>query len=175
MDLKKLIRIVPHFPKEGIMFRDITSLLKDPQGFKHTVDLFAERYKESDIDIVAGIESRGFILGSALAHRLEKGFVPIRKQGKLPAKSISQEYNLEYGKDVLEVHVDALEKGQKVLLVDDLMATGGTAIGAIQLVEKLGAHVCEFAVVIDLPELKGAEKLHQKGIPFFRLLEFEGE
>lgn len=175
MDLKKLIRTVPHFPKEGVMFRDITSLLKDPQGFRHTVDLFVERYKNSDIDIVAGIESRGFILGSALAHRLEKGFVPVRKQGKLPAESVSQEYDLEYGKDVLEIHVDALEKGQKVLLVDDLMATGGTALGATLLVEKLGAVVTEFAVVIDLPELGGAKRLQEKGIPFFRLLEFEGE
>jgi adenine phosphoribosyltransferase len=175
MDLKKLIRTVPDFPKKGIMFRDITCLLKDPQGFKYTVDLFAQRYKDSDIDIIAGIESRGFILGSALAYRLEKGFVPVRKQGKLPAKSISQEYDLEYGKDVLEIHVDALEEGQKVLLIDDLMATGGTAIGAAQLIEKLGAVVTEFAVVIDLPELGGTKKLQNKGISFFRLLEFEGE
>lgn len=157
------------------MFRDITSLLKDPQGFKHTIELFVERYKNSDIDVVAGIESRGFILGSALAYRLEKGFVPVRKQGKLPAQSLSQEYDLEYGKDVLEIHVDALEKGQKVLLVDDLMATGGTALGASLLVEKLGAVVAEFAVVIELPELGGAQKLKDKGVPFFRLLEFEGE
>lgn len=174
MDIKKLIRTVPHFPKEGIMFRDITSLLKDPQGFKHMMDLFAKRYQNVEFDVVAGIESRGFILGSALSDRLGKGFVPVRKKGKLPAQTISQEYNLEYGTDILEIHVDAFEKGAKVLLIDDLMATGGTALGAISLIEKLGGQVVEFAVAIDLPELGGGKKLQEQKVSFFRLMEFEG-
>lgn len=174
MDIKSLIRTVPHFPKEGIMFRDITSLLKDPKGFKHMMDLFAKRYEKVDFDVIAGIESRGFILGSALSDRLGKGFIPVRKKGKLPAETISQEYQLEYGTDVLEIHIDAFEKGTKVLLIDDLMATGGTALGAISLIEKLGGIVVEFAVAIDLPELGGAKRLLENKTPFFRLVEFEG-
>lgn len=174
MDIKSLIRTVPHFPKEGIMFRDITSLLKDPQGFKHMMDLFVKRYEKVDFDVIAGIESRGFILGSALSDRLGKGFIPVRKKGKLPAETISQEYQLEYGTDVLEIHVDAFEKGARVLLIDDLMATGGTALGAISLIEKLGGIVVEFAVAIDLPELGGGKRLRENKTSFFRLVEFEG-
>lgn len=174
MDIKSLIRTVPHFPKEGIMFRDITSLLKDPQGFKHMMDLFAKRYEKLDFDFVAGIESRGFILGSALSDRLGKGFVPVRKKGKLPAETISQEYNLEYGTDILEIHTDAFSKGAKILLIDDLMATGGTALGAISLIEKLGGVVVEFAVAIDLPELGGGQKLLEREVSFFKLMEFDG-
>lgn len=174
MDIKSLVRTVPHFPKEGIMFRDITSLLKDPKGFKHMMDLFVKRYENLEFDYVAGIESRGFILGSALSDRLGKGFIPIRKKGKLPAQTISQEYDLEYGTDILEIHVDAFKKESKILLIDDLMATGGTALGAISLVEKLGGVVIEFAVAIDLPELGGGKRLLEKGTSFFKLMEFEG-
>ena len=136
--IKQKIRTVPHWPKQGIMFRDITTLLKDSEGFNHTVDLLVERYKDMKIDVVAGIESRGFITGAVLAHRLGLGFVPIRKPGKLPAETVSEEYELEYGTDKIEVHTDAIQKGAQVLLVDDLIATGGTALAACNLITKLG-------------------------------------
>jgi adenine phosphoribosyltransferase len=174
MNLKELIRTIPNFPKEGIMFRDITTLLKDPEGFAHTIHLMTERYKDWDIDYIVGIESRGFILGAALAHNLKKGFVPLRKPGKLPGETYSQEYTLEYGTDTLEIHVDALHKDDKVLLVDDLLATGGTAIGGISLIEKIGAKVEEFCVVIELPELGGRKKVEDLGHTIHAMLDFEG-
>lgn len=172
IDLKSTIRTIPDFPKKGIMFRDITTLLKDPKAFNHCIDLLTNRYIGKDIDVVAGIESRGFILGAALAHRLNLGFVPIRKKGKLPGDKVSVEYALEYGTDKIEVHTDAIKPGQKVLLVDDLIATGGTAAAGCQLVEKLGGKVAECCFVVDLPDLKGKEKLAK--YPIFTLLEFEG-
>lgn len=172
MDLKSSIRTIPDFPKPGIMFRDITTLLKDPKAFNHTIDLLTNRYIGRDIDVIAGIESRGFILGSALAHRLNLGFIPIRKKGKLPGKTESVEYALEYGTDKIEVHVDAISPGQKVLLVDDLIATGGTARAAADLIEKLGGHVIECCFVVDLPDLKGKDKLSK--YPVFTLVEFGG-
>lgn len=175
MDIKSLIRTVPNFPKKGIMFRDISTLLKDPKGFEFTINNFYDRYKNFDIDYIAGIESRGFILGAALAYKMGKGFIPVRKKGKLPGETISQEYDLEYGTDILEIHTDAFTKGANILLIDDLMATGGTAVGAIDLIHKLEGKVCEFAVVIELPALNGAAKLVEKSIPFFTLVEFEGE
>ena len=171
--VKQKIRTIPNFPKEGIMFRDVTTLLKDKEGFSRMLDLFVNRYKEKEIDVVAGIEARGFILGGAVAHKLGVGFVPIRKAGKLPAETVSQEYALEYGTDKIEVHKDAIEPGQKVLLIDDLIATGGTAKAACELNEKLGGIIAECAFIVDLPELKGKEKLHPRNI--YCMVEFEGE
>lgn len=173
-DLLKLVRTIPHYPKEGIMFRDITTLLKDPAGFKKTIELFHQNYKDSPIDVIAGIEARGFILGSALAFSMGLGFVPIRKKGKLPGKTIQQSYDLEYGSDTIEIHEDAITKGQNVLLIDDLIATGGTALGAIALIEKLQGKIFETAFVIDLPELGGAKKIQDIGHKVFTLIEFDG-
>lgn len=173
-DLLKLVRTIPNYPKEGIMFRDITTLLKDPQGFTQTIKLFQEKYKNAPIDVIAGIEARGFILGAALAFAMGKGFVPIRKKGKLPGKTIQQSYDLEYGSDTIEIHDDAINKGQNVLLIDDLIATGGTALGAITLIEKIGGSIYETAFVIDLPELGGSKKIQDKGHRVYSLLEFAG-
>ena len=173
--LKEKIRTVPHWPKQGIMFRDITTLLKDARGFNHLINLLAERYIRMRIDVIAGIESRGFITGAALAHRLGLGFVPIRKKGKLPAEVVSEEYDLEYGKDKIEVHKDAIQKGQKVLIVDDLCATGGTALAACNLIKKLGGEIVECSFIVDLPELGGKKKLENAGFKVFNLVEFEGE
>ncbi|TAL31212.1 MAG: adenine phosphoribosyltransferase [Spirochaetes bacterium] len=175
MTIKSKIRTVPNFPKPGIMFRDITTLLKDAQGFRDVVDAFTERYKAADIDIVVGLEARGFILGGAIAHRLGKGFVPIRKAGKLPGETRSHEYELEYGKDKIEVHVDAIAKGDRVLVVDDLLATGGTALAAAALITKLGGVIVEMAFVIDLPDVGGRKKMKDAGYPIFALCEFEGD
>ena len=172
-DLKKLIRAIPDFPKKGIMFRDITTLLQDPKAFKKACDEFYKRYKDKRIDVVVGIESRGFVFGSVLAYLLGVGFVPVRKQGKLPYKTIKEDFELEYGKGTVEMHSDAIKKGQRVLIVDDLIATGGTSKAAINLVEKLGGKVVECCFVVGLPELKGVEKL--KGHPVFTLVEFKGE
>ncbi len=172
--LRNLVRTIPNYPKDGIMFRDITTLLKDSNGFRATIDLFSEKYKNADIDVIAGIEARGFILGSALAYVLNKGFIPVRKKGKLPGKTISQTYDLEYGTDTIEIHDDAISKGQKVLLIDDLIATGGTALGAMSLIERVGGIIYETAFVIDLPELGGAEKIRQKGHKVFTLIDFDG-
>ena len=171
--IKESIMTIPHFPKQGIMFRDITTLLQDPEAFKKTCDAFYNRYKDKKIDVVVGIESRGFVFGAVLAYMLGVGFVPIRKPGKLPYKTIKQEYELEYGKSTVEIHEDAIKKGQRVLIVDDLIATGGTIGAAIKLVEKLGGKVVECCFVVGLPELKGREKLQNYTI--FNLVDFEGE
>lgn len=175
MDLKSKIRTVPHFPKEGIMFRDITTLLKDAKGFRRMVDDLVLRYIGMPIDVVVGLDARGFIIGGALAHQLGVGFVPVRKAGKLPAETISHEYELEYGKDKVEIHKDAISKGDKVLVVDDLIATGGTCLAAVNLVRKLGGEVVECAFIVELPELKGREKLEKEGCKVFSLVDFEGE
>ena len=159
MDLKQHIRHVPDFPKAGILFYDITTLLRDPQGFKTTIDLLATPYAGQQVDVVVGIESRGFILGAAVAERLAAGFIPIRKPGKLPSTAIKQSYDLEYGRDALEVHADAVEKGQRVLIVDDVLATGGTAAAATQLVKKLGGELHGLAFLIELIGLNGRAKL----------------
>ena len=173
MDLKKVIRTVPHWPIEGVMFRDITTLLQDGAAFKQACDELYKRYKDEKIDVIVGIESRGFIFGSVLAYKLGLGFVPVRKPGKLPYKTISEEYTLEYGKNKVEIHEDAIKKGQRVLIIDDLIATGGTASAAIKLVEKLGGIVHELAFIVELPDLKGREKL--KGYKIFKLIDFEGD
>jgi len=173
--IKQKIRTVPHWPKPGVMFRDITTLLQDAVGFKRMLDILEERYKNFKVDKIVGIESRGFIIGAPLADRLGVGFVPIRKKGKLPAATISEEYELEYGKDKIEMHLDALLPGEKVLLVDDLIATGGTALAACNLIKKAGGIVAECCFVVDLPELGGKKKLEAAGFKTFALVEFEGE
>lgn len=177
MPIKSKIRTIPDYPKKGIMFRDITTLIKDPVGFRLVIDSLTQRYMHSHyhFDTIVGIESRGFILGSALAYTLGKGFIPIRKKGKLPAEVVSQEYSLEYGTDKIEIHKDALKRGERVLLVDDLLATGGTALAAAALVEKLGAIVVELAFIVDLPDVGGKKRLMEKGYKVFSLTEFEGE
>ena len=171
--IKSKIRTIPNFPKQGIMFRDITTLLKDPEALKKTIELFHSRYKNLSVDIVAGIESRGFIIGGILAEKLNCGFVPIRKKGKLPAETIKQEYQLEYGTDSIEIHKDAIKQGQKVLLIDDLIATSGTASAACQLIEKLGGNILECAFIIELEDLQGRKKLEDKGYKVFSIIEYE--
>ena len=175
MPIKSLIRTIPDYPKKGIMFRDITTLLADPQGFRLSINKMVERYIGIKIDKVAGIEARGFIFGAPLAHRLGVGFVPIRKKGKLPADTISHEYDLEYGTDVVEIHADAIRKGESVLLVDDLLATGGTAEATIHLIEKTGGTVRECCFVVDLPDIGGRARLQKLGYSVFSLCTFEGE
>jgi adenine phosphoribosyltransferase len=175
MTVKSHIRTIPHYPKQGIMFRDITTLLKDAIGFQLTINELVKRYTDVKIDKVAGIESRGFIIGSALAYELGKGFIPIRKKGKLPAETIGHDYELEYGSDRIEIHVDAVGKGERILLVDDLIATGGTAEAAVALIQEAGGEVVECCFVIDLPGIGGRKRLERKGQKVFSLCEFEGE
>jgi adenine phosphoribosyltransferase len=175
IDLKALIRTIPNYPKPGIMFRDITTLLGDADGFAGTIDAFAERYAGQGIQRVAGIEARGFILGGALAHHLDVGFVPIRKRGKLPWKTVGHDYELEYGSDRVEMHLDAIAPGDRVLLVDDLIATGGTALASIRLIELMGGKLVEACFIIDLPDLGGRKRLEREGWPAFCLMAFEGE
>jgi len=177
MPIKSLIRTIPNHPKKGIMFRDITTLIKDPVGFRLVIDAFTQRYIKGDItfDVIAGIESRGFIIGGALSYTLGKGFIPVRKKGKLPGETVSHEYELEYGTDTIEMHKDAIKKGDRVLLVDDLLATGGTAVASAALIEKLGGKVVEMAFIVDLPDVGGAKKLAAKGYKYFCLTEFEGD
>ncbi|VVB77473.1 Hypoxanthine/guanine phosphoribosyltransferase [uncultured archaeon] len=157
--LKERIRDVPNYPKKGIMFRDITPLLKDAPLFAMCVDELARRFEDEEVDYVVGVEARGFIIGSALAYALGVGFVPIRKKGKLPYRKVSKDYDLEYGKETIEIHSDAVEKGSRVLLADDLLATGGTAEAAAGLLRDLGASIVGFAFIVELKELRGAEKL----------------
>lgn len=173
MDLKALIRDVPDFPKAGIVFKDITTLTRDASGFKEVVDLMASRHENARIDVVVGIEARGFIFGGAIACVLGCGFVPARKPGKLPAETVRAEYELEYGNDAIEMHRDAIEPGQRVLIVDDLLATGGTAAAAAELVEKLGGEIVEIEFLIDLTFLKGREKLADYEV--FSLIEYDSE
>ena len=175
MPIKSRIRTVPHYPKQGVMFRDITTLLKDPVGFRVTINELANRYANVKIDRVAGIEARGFIVGAALAYQLGLGFVPIRKKGKLPAETVGQDYELEYGTDRIEMHVDAVSQGERVLLVDDLIATGGTAGAACKLIESMGGTIVECCFVIDLPDLGGRARLEKDGHKVFALCEFEGD
>jgi adenine phosphoribosyltransferase len=173
-DLKSAIRSIPDYPKPGIMFRDITTLLGDARAFRRAVDEMVQPWAGMKIEKVAGIEARGFILGGAVAHQVSAGFIPIRKKGKLPHKRVSIAYSLEYGLDEMEMHADAVSKGERVILVDDLIATGGTAEGAVKLLRQLGANVLAACFVIDLPELGGAEKLRKLDVPVRTLISFEG-
>ncbi|MEI6125714.1 MAG: adenine phosphoribosyltransferase [Pseudomonadota bacterium] len=170
MDLKEKIRAIPDFPKPGILFRDITTLLKDAPAFRAVIDALTARYAHTPLDLIVGIESRGFIFGAALACGLNKGFVPIRKPGKLPAKTIAAEYSLEYGTDRIEMHVDAVQRGTKVLLIDDLLATGGTMQAACELVKQAGGIVAECAFIIELAGLQGRDKL--KGQTIFSMIQY---
>ena len=172
--VKDYIRTIPDFPHAGIMFRDVTTLFDDPDGFQLAIKQLVAPYLGQKIDKVAGLEARGFILGGAVAYHLGCGFVPIRKQGKLPGSVISQDYTLEYGQAVLELHEDAIEAGETVLVVDDLLATGGTAEAGVKLIERLGGDVTACAFVIDLPELGGSKKLQAMGLPLHSLCSFEG-
>ena len=172
--VKDYIRTIPDFPHEGIMFRDVTTLFSDPRGLRLAIDQLLEPYVGQKIDKVIGLEARGFILGGAVAHRLGVGFVPVRKKGKLPGKTISQDYKLEYGEATVEIHEDALEAGERVLIVDDLLATGGTAVAGIKLVEQLGAQVVSCAFVVDLPELGGRKVLTDMGLDVHTICDFEG-
>jgi adenine phosphoribosyltransferase len=173
-DLRASIRSIPDYPTPGIMFRDITTLLGDARAFRRAVDELVNPYAGGKVDKVAGIEARGFILGGAVAHQLSAGFVPIRKKGKLPHKTVRVSYLLEYGSDEIEMHADALVKGERVVLVDDLIATGGTAGAAVELLRQLGAEVIAACFIIDLPELGGAEKLRALGVNVRTLMAFEG-
>ena len=176
MPIKSKIRTVPDYPVEGIQFRDISTLISDSEGLQLVVKGLKERYeRKSEFDIIVGIEARGFIVGSALAYSLRKGFIMIRKPGKLPGKVISQEYQLEYGSDRMEIQADAFIPGTRVLVIDDLLATGGTVMSAIALVEKLGGVVTEAAFIVDLPDIGGSKKLQDNGYNIFSLVEFEGE
>lgn len=173
-DLKTLIRSIPDYPKPGIMFRDVTTLLGDARGFKGAVAAMAEPYATKRVKAVAGIEARGFILGGAVADRLGCGFVPVRKKGKLPWKTIGQDYTLEYGVDTIEIHADAIGRGERILIVDDLIATGGTAEAAVHLVRRSGGEVVGAAFIIDLPDLGGRQRLEAMGVACHVLMTFEG-
>jgi adenine phosphoribosyltransferase len=172
--VRDYIRTIVDFPREGILFRDVTTLFADARGFRMAIDQLLHPWAGTRIDKVAGLEARGFILGGAVAHQLSTGFVPIRKKGKLPGRTIAQEYTLEYGEAVMEVHEDAMEPGQRVLLVDDLLATGGTAEAGIRLIERLGAEVVGCAFVVDLPDLGGRRRLEALGMTVHALCAFEG-
>ncbi|MCH9807949.1 MAG: adenine phosphoribosyltransferase [Alphaproteobacteria bacterium] len=173
-ELKSLVRAIPDYPKPGIMFRDVTTLFADAQGFKAAIAQIAEPYRTQPIDAVAGIEARGFILGGAIADRLGCGFIPIRKKGKLPWKTISQDYELEYGTDTIEIHEDAVSEGERILIVDDLIATGGTAEAAVKIITRAGGVIEGAAFVIDLPELGGRAKIEAMGVACTALMAFEG-
>jgi len=173
-DLKAAIRTIPDYPKSGIMFRDITTLLGNARAFRRAVDELVQPWAGSKVDQVAGIEARGFILGGAVAHQLSAGFVPIRKKGKLPHTTVRIAYSLEYGVDEMEMHADAIQPGQRVILIDDLIATGGTAEGAVKLLRQIGAEVIAACFIVDLPELGGAAKLRKMDVPVRTLMAFEG-
>lgn len=172
--VKEYIRTIADFPHEGILFRDVTTLFADPKGFRMAVDQMLTPWAGEQIDKVVGLEARGFILGGAIAHQLSKGFVPVRKKGKLPGATISQAYKLEYGEAIMEIHEDAIAPGEKVLIVDDLLATGGTCRAGTQLIERLGGEIVGCSFVVDLPELGGRKLLENLGLPVSVLCEFEG-
>ena len=175
MPIKSKIRTIKNYPIDGVMFRDITTLFKDPDGLREAINIFAERYKDMKIDKIAAIESRGFLIGAPLAYLLNVGLVLIRKPGKLPAETIKQDYKLEYGSDQIEIHIDAIKEGEKVLIVDDLIATGGTVEAAVKLVQKMKGEVLECCFIIDLPDIGGSRKLESMGQNVFSLCEFEGD
>jgi adenine phosphoribosyltransferase len=167
------VRSIPNWPIKGVIFRDITTLLQDPKAFKEICQIFYNRYANQKVDKIVGIDARGFLFGSVLAVELGIGFVPIRKKGKLPYKTISESYTLEYGEETIEIHEDAIDRGDRIVIIDDLMATGGTIAASAALVEKLGGDILECAFVIELPDLKGREKMGDRNL--FAILEFEGE
>ena len=175
MNLKDLIRTIPDYPKDGVMFRDITTLMQHPAGFRRTVDELVHPFAGGDINRIAGIEARGFILGGAVAHQLSIGFIAVRKKGKLPWQTISVEYELEYGTDELEIHIDSIEKGDRILIIDDLIATGGTATATTQLVRDAGGEVVGASFIVDLPDLGGRKRLEEMGVPVRCLMEFGGD
>jgi adenine phosphoribosyltransferase len=175
MDFKPSIRTIPDYPKKGIQFRDVTTLFGNPRAFRAAVDALVQPYAGVKVDKIAGIEARGFILGGAVAHQLSTGFVPVRKKGKLPWKTLSEDYDLEYGKDQVEIHVDAVKPGDHVVVVDDLIATGGTAFAAIKLLERAGAKVIGCLFLVDLPDLGGADKIRALGMDVTTLVAFEGD
>ncbi len=175
MSIKSKIRSVPNYPKPGIMFRDITTLLKDADGFREMIETLVTRYRDAGISKVIGIESRGFIVGAPLAHALGIGFVPMRKKGKLPAETVGHDYALEYGTDRIELHVDAIVQGEKVLLIEDLIATGGTAEAGCILIDKMGGEIVECAFAIDLPFLGGRERLERLGHKVFAICAYAGD
>ena len=172
--IRSRIRTVPNWPEQGVMFRDITPLLQDPKTFRVLIDTFVHRYMGSGVEVIAGIDARGFILGAVLAYELNLGFVPIRKKGKLPFDTIAEQYELEYGSATVEIHADAVTKGQRVVLVDDLVATGGTMMAGVRLLERLGAIVQECASIVDLPELGGSALVRKSNIPLFTVCDFAG-
>ena len=171
--IKSKVRSIPNWPIKGVIFRDITTLLQDPKAFKEICQIFYNRYANEKVDKIVGIDARGFLFGSVLAVELGIGFVPIRKKGKLPYKTISESYTLEYGEETIEIHEDAIDRGDRIVIIDDLMATGGTIAASAALVEKLGGDILECAFVIELPDLKGREKMGDRNL--FAILEFEGE
>jgi adenine phosphoribosyltransferase len=175
MPIKSRIRTVPHYPQSGVMFRDITTLLKDATGLQLAVKSLADHFRHQAIDRVAGIEARGFILGAAVAYDLGVGFIPVRKKGKLPAQTVGQDYALEYGTDRIEIHTDAIAPGESILLIDDLIATGGTATAACTLIARMGGQIQGCGFVIDLPDLGGRQRLEKQGHSVFALCEFEGD
>jgi len=175
MSIKSKIRTIQNYPIDGVMFRDITTLFKDPEGLREAINIFAERYKDMQIDKIAAIESRGFLIGAPLAYLLNVGLVLIRKPGKLPAETIKQDYKLEYGSDQIEIHIDAIKEGERVLIVDDLIATGGTVEAAVKLLQKMKGEVLECCFIIDLPDIGGSKKLESMGQNVFSLCEFEGD
>ncbi len=174
MDLKSAIRTIPDYPEPGIQFRDVTTLIGDARAFRVAIDRMVQPWAGAKIDKVAGTEARGFILGGAVAHQLSVGFVPVRKRGKLPWRTLREDYELEYGQDTIEIHVDAIAEGDRVLLVDDLIATGGTAEASIKLLQRAGATVVGATLIIDLPELGGAERIEAMGVPVSSLVAYEG-
>ena len=174
MNLKDAIRTIPDYPKQGVMFRDITTLLADARAFRRAIDELVQPFAGSKVSKVAGIEARGFILGGAVAHQMSAGFIPIRKKGKLPHETVSIAYSLEYGVDQMEMHRDAVVRGEKVILIDDLIATGGTAEAACRLLTQLGAEIIAACFIVDLPDLGGARKIEKLGIPVRSLITFEG-
>lgn len=172
--IRERIRTVPDWPQPGIMFRDITPLLQDKKTFRVLVDVFVHRYMDQKLDYVAGVDARGFILGAVVAYELNLGFIPVRKKGKLPFDTVSEEYELEYGSATVEIHTDACGAGDRILLIDDLVATGGTMLAAAKLLDRIGAKVIEAAAIVDLPELGGSKLVREQGIPLFTVCDFEG-
>jgi adenine phosphoribosyltransferase len=171
--IKNKVRSIPDWPIKGVIFRDITTLLEDPKAFKAICSIFYNRYVHENVDKIVGIDARGFLFGAILAYKLDIGFIPIRKKGKLPYKTISESYTLEYGEETIEIHEDAITRGDRIVIIDDLMATGGTIAASAALVEKLGGEILECAFVIELPDLKGREKMDNRNC--FAIIEFEGE